>query len=447
MTKTTPHLSGYDLVEELQHSSDSVVYRAKQNSGDFGGSPRSVVIKLLSVEYPSYQDLINFRHQYTIAKDLDIPGVLRLYHLEEHDRGYALVMEDCGGVALNQYQESLDLTDILDIAIQVSNTLQSLGKQRIIHKNINPANLLINPITKQVKLIDFSIASLLPRETQIIVNPHLLEGNLAYISPEQTGRMNRGLDYRSDFYSLGITIYELLAGQCPFVTTDPIELVHCHLSQIAVPANLVNPVIPAVVAQIVAKLMAKNAEDRYQSAQGIQRDLANCLHQWRSIGTIHDFKLAQQDFSDRFILPEKLYGRAVELQTLLAAFDRVSQGQTEMMLVAGFSGIGKTAVINEVHKPITRQKGYFIKGKYDQFNRRRPFSGFFQAFRDLIRQVLSESEQQRATWKSQILAAVGDNGQVLINEIPELKQLIGLQSPIKNVEGKALRCLRLRNTL
>jgi predicted ATPase len=437
MTKTIPYLSGYDLVEELQHSSDSVVYRAKQNSGDFADSPRSVIIKLLPVEYPSYQDLINFRHQYTIAKDLDIPGVLRLHHLEEHDRGYALVMEDYGGIALDRHQESLSLADILDIAIQVSNTLQSLSKQRIIHKNINPANLLINPTTKQIKLIDFSIASLLPRETQVIVNPDLLEGNLAYISPEQTGRMNRGIDYRSDFYSLGITLYKLLIGQLPFATTDPIELVHCHLSQIAVPVNLVNPEIPVVIAKIVAKLMAKNAEDRYQNAQGIQHDLANCLHQWQSIGTINEFELAQQDFSDRFILPEKLYGRTTEVQTLLAAFDRVSQGHTEMMLVAGFSGVGKTAVINEVHKPITRKKGYFIKGKYDQFNRRRPFSGFFQAFRDLIRQLLSESEQQRDAWKSQILAVVGDNAQVLINELPELQQLIGSQLSIRDMEGTA----------
>jgi predicted ATPase len=437
MTKTIPHLSGYDLVEELQHSFDSVVYRAQQNSGDFAGSPRSVVIKLLSTEYPSYQDLIDFRHQYTIAKDLDIPGVLRLHHLEEHDRGYALVMEDCGGVALAQYSEQLNLAEILEIAIQITSTLQLLGKQQIIHKNINPTNLLINPTTKQIKLIDFSIASLLPRETQIMVNPDLLEGNLSYISPEQTGRMNRGIDYRSDFYSLGITLYQLLTGRLPFITIDSLELVHCHLSQIAMPANLVNPEIPAVVAQVVAKLMAKNAEDRYQSAQGIQHDLANCLHQWRSIGTISQFELAQQDFNDRFILPEKLYGRKTETQTLLAAFDRVSQGQTEMILVAGFSGIGKTAVINETHKSITRQKGYFIKGKYDQFNRRRPFLGFFQAFRDLIRQLLSETEEQVANWKNRILAAVGDNGQILINEFPELKQLIGSQPSIKEMEGTA----------
>jgi serine/threonine protein kinase len=345
MTKTIPLLFGYDLVEELQHSSDSVVFRAKQVSGDFADIPRSVVIKLLPVEYPSYQDLINFRHQYTIAKDLDIPGVLRLHHLEEHDRGYALVMEDYGGIALDQYPEPLNMADVLEIAIQLTSTLQLLGKQNIIHKNINPTNLLINPNTKQIKLIDFSIASLLPRETQIIVNPDLLEGNLAYISPEQTGRMNRGIDYRSDFYSLGITLYELLTGKLPFITTDPIELVHCHLSQIAAPANLVNPKIPTVVAQIVAKLMAKNAEDRYQNALGIQHDLANCLHQWLSINTINEFELAQQDFSDRFILPEKLYGRTTEVQTLLAAFDRVSQGPDKRVILLRANMINLIVVV------------------------------------------------------------------------------------------------------
>ncbi len=437
MAQNIPHLSGYDVVEKLQHNSKSTVYRATQNSGDFANHPRSVVIKLLSTEYPSYQDLINFRHQYTIAKDLDIPGVLRLYSLEEHDRGYALVMEDCGGIALDQYQQHLVLADILEIGIQLAKTLQSLGKHQIIHKDIKPANILIHPSTKQIKLIDFSIASLLPRETQKIVNPQLLEGTLAYLSPEQTGRMNRRIDYRSDFYSLGITLYELLTGRLPFVTEDPIDLIDCHLSQTAVFINLVKPEVPAVVAQIVAKLMAKNAEDRYQSAQGLQHDLTNCLYQWQTTRSIAQFEIAQQDRSDRFVIAEKLYGRTTEVQSLLAAFSRVSQGQTEMILVAGFSGIGKTAVINEIYKPITKQQGYFIEGKYDQFNRRRPFHGFFQAFRDLIRQLLSEGEQQQANWKNQILAALGENGQVLVDVIPELKQIIGSQPPIREIEGTA----------
>jgi predicted ATPase len=437
MTKGVPYLSGYDLVEELQHGSESVVYRARQNGDNCTDHPQAVVVKMMPAEYPNYQELINFRHQYTIAKDLNIPGVLRLHHLAEHDRGYALVMEDYGGISLDQYPEPFSLREVLDIAIQVTKILYSLGKQRIIHKNIHPANLLINPTTKEIKLIDFSIASLLPNENQIIVNPSLLEGNLAYISPEQTGRMNRGIDYRSDFYSLGVTLYQLLTGQLPFPATDPMELIHCHMSRAAAAANLVRPEIPAVVGQIVAKLMAKNAEERYQSAMGIQYDLVNCLHQWQSLGTINEFELAQQDFSDRFILPAKHYGRTTEIKKLLAAFDRVSQGQAEILLVAGFSGIGKTALLNEVHKPITKQKGYFIKGKYEQFNRRQPFSGFFQAFHDLIRQLLSENEQKQLVWKDKILAAVGENGQVLINELPGLKQLIGPQQPIRDMDGTA----------
>jgi predicted ATPase/signal transduction histidine kinase/GAF domain-containing protein len=431
---TNLHLPGYELLEKIHHHSKSIVYRATQK---VVSGTRPVIIKLLSAEYPSSQDLINFRHQYTIAKDLDLPGTVQIYSLEEHGRGYAIVMEDFGGIALDQYLPQLSLTDILEIGLQLAITLQSLGQRQIIHKDIKPANILIHPVTKQVKLIDFSIASLLPHETQELVSPKHLEGTLAYISPEQTGRMNRGIDYRSDFYSLGATLYELLTGIQPFVTADPLELVHCHLAKIAVPVSEVKPEIPIIVSQIVAKLMAKNAEDRYQSAWGLQHDLEQCLTQWRATTKISPFKLGEKDLSDRFTIPEKLYGRQTEVQALLAAFTRVSQGQTEMMLVAGFSGIGKTVVINEVHKPISRQQGYFIKGKYDQFNRSLPLSAFCQAFQDLIGQLLSESDAQLAVWKSQLLAAVGENGQVLIEVIPTLAKIIGSQPPSPELAGSA----------
>jgi PAS domain S-box-containing protein len=427
------HLPGYELLEKIHHHSKSIVYRATQEVVD--ASSRPVIIKLLSAEYPSYQDLINFRHQYTIAKDLDLPGTVQIYSLEEHGRGYAIIMEDFGGIALDQYLPQLSLTDILEIGIQLTITLQALGQRRIIHKDIKPANILIHPVTKQVKLIDFSIASLLPNETQELVSPKLLEGTLAYISPEQTGRMNRGIDYRSDFYSLGVTLYELLTGKQPFVTLDPLELVHYHLAKIAVPVSQVKPEIPIVVSRIVAKLMAKNAEDRYQSALGLERDLEECLAQWQATTKINEFALGQQDLSDRFAIPEKLYGRQAEVQTLLESFTRVSQGRTEMMLVAGFSGIGKTVVVNEVHKPISRQQGYFIKGKYDQFNRSLPLSAFCQAFQDLIGQLLSESDAQLATWKSKILAAVGENGQILIEVIPALEKIIGSQPASTELAG------------
>ncbi|OYD86501.1 hypothetical protein CDG77_34835, partial [Nostoc sp. 'Peltigera membranacea cyanobiont' 213] len=317
------------------------------------------------------------------------------------------------------------------------NTLDILYRERIIHKDIKPANILINPQTKQVKLIDFSIASLLPRETQSLINPNVLEGTLAYISPEQTGRMNRGIDYRTDFYSLGVTFYELLTGVLPFPSNEPMELVHCHLAKTAPLVHEINPQIPPVLSEIVSKLMAKNAEDRYQSALGLKFDLEKCLTQLQETGSIDSFDVGTRDVCDRFLIPDKLYGRETEVSILLQAFERVSQGATEIMLVAGFSGIGKTAVVNEVHKPIVRQRGYFIKGKFDQFNRNIPFSAFVQAFRDLMGQLLSESDGELHIWKTQILQALGDNGQVIIEVIPELERIIGKQPPATELSGTA----------
>jgi PAS domain S-box-containing protein len=453
MTITTNfkfNLSGYRYTEQLYQDDKTVVVRAVQIDGEFAAEPRSVVIKLLSSAYPTYQAMLKFRHQYTITKNLDLPGIVRTYGLEEHGQSYALIMEDFGGISLTQYcrNHCLSLPEILKITIQVANTLHALGQRRIVHKDIKPANILIHPVTQQVKLIDFSIASLLPRANQEMLSPSLLEGTLAYLSPEQTGRMNRGIDYRSDFYALGVTLYELLTGKLPFETDDPLELVYCHLAHSAVSVQLVNPDIPLVVAQIVAKLMAKNAEDRYQSALGLRYDLEQCLSRWLTTGAITEFEVGERDVVDRFIIPEKLYGRSAEVKILLDAFDRVASlqetrvasltmvmGHTELVLVAGFSGIGKTAVINEVHKPITRQQGYFIKGKFDQFNRNIPLSGFVQAFQDLIGQILGESDAQLALWKSRILAAVGENGQVLIEVIPDLEKIIGVQPLVTELSG------------
>ncbi|WP_442940610.1 trifunctional serine/threonine-protein kinase/ATP-binding protein/sensor histidine kinase [Nostoc sp.] len=327
------------------------------------------------------------------------------------------------------------LMEFLQIAIALCNTLDILYRERIIHKDIKPSNILINPDSKQVKLIDFSIASLLPRETQTLVNPNVLEGTLAYISPEQTGRMNRGIDYRTDFYSLGITFYELLTGVLPFESNDPMELVHCHIAK--APAPLEEFKVPKSISDIVMKLMAKNAEDRYQSAFGLKFDLETCLRQLQQSSKVEGFKIAQRDVCDRFIIPDKLYGREMEVSTLIQAFERVNLGATEMMLVAGFSGIGKTAVVNEVHKPIVRQRGYFIKGKYDQFQRNIPLSAFVQAFRDLMGQLLTLSDTQIQQWKSNILDAVGENGQVIIEVIPELSRIIGEQPPAIELSGTA----------
>jgi predicted ATPase/signal transduction histidine kinase len=447
-------LTGYQILDRIYSGTRTLVYRGTRTCDE-----TPVVIKVLRSEYPSFSELVQFRNQYTIAKNLNLPGIIQTYSLEAYQNGYALIVEDFGGISLKEWtgkgKAVPSLVEFLLIAIDLCTTLDVLCRDRIIHKDIKPANILINPTTKQIKLIDFSIASLLPRETQTLMNPNVLEGTLNYLSPEQTGRMNRGIDYRTDFYSLGVTFYELLTGQLPFSSSDPMELIHCHIAKQPPSVHQINPEIPVVLSSIVSKLMAKNAENRYQSALGLKADLENCLQQLNETGKIESFVIGQRDLCDRFIIPEKLYGRATEVATLLAAFDRVANpllsrggapvparwveeansSRSEMMLVAGFSGIGKTVVVNEIHKPIVRQRGYFIKGKYDQFQRNIPFSAFVQAFRDLMGQLLSESDSQLNIWKTKILEVVGDNGQVLIDVIPELELIIGKQPPATELSG------------
>ncbi|WP_335337773.1 trifunctional serine/threonine-protein kinase/ATP-binding protein/sensor histidine kinase [Nostoc piscinale] len=442
-------LLGYRISERLYEGSRTLVYRAIRTVDQL-----PVVIKILKQEYPSFNELLQFRNQYAIAKNLDFAGIVRLYNLEHYHNSYALVMEDFGGISLREWiHKEINsnggslwqnhLKAFLEIAIALATILDELYRHRIIHKDIKPANILINPDTQQVKLIDFSLASLLSRETQEIYSPNILEGTLAYVSPEQTGRMNRGIDYRSDFYSLGVTFFELLTGKLPFQSNDPMEVVHCHIAKQPLlegrrqGAGGRREEIPPVIANIVMKLMAKNAEDRYQSALGLKNDLEICLNQLQTTGQIAPFEIGQRDVCDRFIISEKLYGRYNEVATLLAAFERISQASSELMLVAGFSGIGKTAVVNEIHKPIVRQRGYFIKGKFDQFQRNIPLSAFLQSFRDLIGQLLSENDTQLDQWNNKILAALGENAQVIIEVIPELELIIGKQPAVPELSGSA----------
>jgi predicted ATPase/signal transduction histidine kinase len=465
MTSTLVTIPGYRILEEIYDGSRTRVYRGRCES-----EQKPVVIKLLKSEYPTFNELVQFRNQYTIAKNLDLPGIIQAIALLNYRNGFALVMEDIGGVSLSEEmgRSSNSLKEFFNIAIQIVQTLEGLYKNRIIHKDIKPQNILINPETREVKLIDFSISSLLPRENQEIQNPNVLEGTLAYISPEQTGRMNRGIDYRTDFYSLGVTFYELLTGQLPFQSTDPMELVHCHIARIPTPPIELVPSIPLMVNDIVMKLMAKTAEERYQTAFGLRYDLETCWQQYSEKGSISQFPLGQRDISEHFVIPEKLYGREAEVATLLAAFDRVANSsqcsvlsseledkpqnglrpasltklktqnsRSELMLVAGFSGIGKTAVVNEVHKPIVRQRGYFIKGKFDQFKRDIPFSAWVQAFQNLMRQLLTETTAEVSNWKAGILAALGQQGKVIIDVIPELELLIGKQPAVPELEGSA----------
>ncbi|NEO86322.1 MAG: AAA family ATPase [Spirulina sp. SIO3F2] len=479
---TMLNLTGYRELNLLYSGTRTLVYRTLRLQ-----DKQPVIIKVLRNQHPHFNELVQFRNQYIITRNLDSPYILKPLALERYGNSYALMMPDQGAVSLADYwpnnippQGSVEgkttlkqiawLSDFLSIALQLTDALHYLGQQRIIHKDIKPANILIHPETGQVQLIDFSLASLLPREQQQLVNPNGLEGTLAYISPEQTGRMNRGIDYRTDFYALGVTFYELLTGTHPFQSHDPMALIHAHIAQRPLFPDT-SHLIPPPLKAIALKLMAKNAEDRYQSALGLKHDLERCLQSLETTGAIASFELGQRDVCDRFVLPERLYGRAAEVQELLNAFARVAQGsefkiqssalfnqdselnstvqnseiltaelptlKAELLLVAGFSGIGKTAVINEVHKPIVKQRGYFIKGKFDQFNQNIPFSAFVQACRDLMQQLLSESDAALAQWRTNILAAVGANGQVLIEVIPELEQIIGPQAAVAELSGTA----------
>ncbi|BAZ67067.1 multi-sensor signal transduction multi-kinase [Fischerella sp. NIES-4106] len=442
---------GYCITDQIYLGSRTIVYRGIREQDQ-----QPVIIKLMRNEYPSLNELAQFRNQYIITKKLNFPGIVKTYTLENYHNGYAIVMEDFGGISLQQWISKnsieistvdninnfeLPLTDFLDISIQIASILDQLHRQRVIHKDIKPANILIQPTTKEIKIIDFSIASLLPREIQCLTNPNVLEGTLSYISPEQTGRMNRGIDYRTDFYSLGVTFFELLTGQLPFIAADSMELVYSHIAKEAPKPSEVNSKIPPILSEIISKLMAKNAEDRYQSCLGLKYDLEICKQQWQETSKIDSFELATRDISNRFLIPEKLYGRQREVETLLAAFERLatfpSACLAEMILVVGDPGVGKTAVVNEVHKPIVYQRSYFIKGKFDQFQRDIPFSGWVEAFQDLIRQLLLESDAEIQRWKTKILSALGNQAQVIINVIPQLEQITGKQSPVDELSSNA----------
>ncbi|MEG4087646.1 AAA family ATPase [Microcoleus sp. POL10_C6] len=418
----------------LYESANSLVYRAIREADN-----QPIILKLLKESYPTPQELVRYRTEYRITQELKEPGVVRVYDLQKYQNSLVMFVEDFGGESLTIWMQQRKFTveEFLQIAIATTEALGQIHSANIIHKQINPSNIVYNPETEQLKIIDFGISTQLSRETPILKNPGIREGTLAYISPEQTGRMNRSLDYRADFYSLGVTFYELLTGKLPFETEDALELVHCHIARQSVPPHEIEPEIPLIVSQIVSKLMAKNAENRYQTAGGLKHDLEMCRVQLQATGNIEQFALGTGDITDRFLIPEKLYGRKTEVSSLLAAFERVSTGSAEMMLVAGLSGIGKTAVVNEVHKPIARQRGYFIKGKYDQFQRNIPFSAFVQAFRELMGQLLSESDAQLHTWKTLILTAVGESGQVLIEVIPELERIIGAQPTALELSGSA----------
>ena len=436
-------LAGYENFMQIHDSADSQVYRARRVRDN-----QPVIIKFLNRDYPTPEQIRRYKQEYQLTCQLKLPGVIRAYSLEQWQRTYGIAFEDFGGISLKRWlqkRKKLQLSEFLSLAIAITESLGQIHSQNIIHKDINPANIVFNPSTQQLKIIDFGIATQLTRENPTVKNPHVLEGTLAYISPEQTGRMNRGLDYRTDFYSLGVTFYEMLTGQLPFESNDPLELVHCHIAKM--PGELGNRQqatgnsrgreAPQIVADIVMKLMAKNAEDRYQSAYGLKADLEKCHRQLEEIGEVVLFPLGQQDICDRFQTPQKLYGREREITQLLKSFEQVAEtGKTEIILVKGYSGMGKSSLVGELYKPITACRGYFLSGKFDQFQRNVPYSGLVGAFRGLIQQLLGDTQTQLQVWREKLLQALGKNGQIIIDVIPEVELIIGKQPAVPLVGNR-----------
>ena len=429
----------YKILASISKSASSEVYRSIRLQDN-----KAVILKVLKQDYPTPEQLVRYKQEYEIARSLNLQGVVRVYGLEPTSNTFAIALEDFGGDSLKNLMAArqFSLEECLTIAIQVTEILGELHQKNIIHKDINPSNIVINPVSGELKLIDFGISTVLSRENTTIKNPSVLEGTLAYMSPEQTGRMNRFLDYRTDFYSLGVTLYELLTQRLPFETADPMELVHCHIAKPPIPPREINLEIPQAVSKIVMKLLAKTAEERYQSAWGIHSDLVICLMQLEATGEVEDIIPGENDVSEKFQIPQKLYGRETEIETLLAAFERVAGSSnyqpdrnnrtnwhSEMMLVKGYSGIGKTSLVQEIYKPITRSRGYFISGTFDQFQRDIPYSGIVSAFSYLIRQLLTENEENLKLWRERLLAAFGTNGQVIIDVIPEVELIVGKQPP------------------
>ncbi len=419
-------LPGYQVTAEIHRGAKTTVYRGLREAD---GCP--VILKTLSADYPSAQALACLQHEYALTKDWQEHGQPRSYALLKHGTRLVLVLQDIGGVAINRVlaTQTLSVGRFLTLALALAHALSQIHQRNLIHKDINPSNLVVNLATGEVQIIDFGIACQLSRETAQLQNPGHLEGTLAYLSPEQTGRMNRSMDYRTDFYSLGASFYEMLTGRRPFATSDPMELLHYHLAKMPVPPHELRPEAPPMLSELIFKLMAKTAEARYQGAFGLIADLETCLQQWAATQIITPFALGQHDIPERFQIPQKLYGRQAQMQQLLDAFERVGQGQTELLMVAGYSGVGKSALVHEVHKPIAEKHGYFIAGKFDQFHRDIPYASLIQSFQELLRQLLTESPAQISRWKTLLEQALHVNAQVIIDVIAELEWIMGPQAP------------------
>lgn len=428
-------MRGYQFKEPIYESSRSIIYRGIREE-----DKANVVMKILNGAHANPTNLAQFRMEYSIASKIELDGAVQPFALESFEDTVMIVFKDIQGrsldLHLNERNGQFSTQDFLPIAISLAQIIDQIHSKNFIHKNINPANIVWRPETGQVQLIDFGISTEQNHEIQGLRNPRALEGTLAYMSPEQTGRMNRAMDYRTDLYSLGVTFYQMLAGQLPFESSDPMDLIYSHIARFPAPLHELTPTIPERISAIIMKLLSKLPSDRYQSAGDLAQDFIRCQEELDKNGSIPWFELGTKREAAEFSIPQKFYGRENEISLLMDSFHRASRGGLELLLVAGYSGIGKSSLVREIYHPIVRERGYFLSGKFDQYQHDTPYAPLIQAFTGHIRYLLKEDEERFSFWSSKILDALGDEAQVLIDVIPDLEKLIGPQPSVLELSGR-----------
>ncbi|MFY0569884.1 ATP-binding protein [Archangium lansingense] len=424
---TTNTASAYTVVKTLQEGNGTRLLRAIRNTDH-----HPVVLKVIDSKRSRPQDLERLKHELEIGRALNIPSVISPLAIETYEGLPVLILEDFGGESLDHLLGSpMDTGRFLLLALRIAEAVAEVHRRNVVHKDLKPQNIFVRATTDEVKLADFGIASRLPREHTSPRNPRHIEGSLPYMSPEQTGRTNRAIDSRSDLYSLGVTYYQMLTGRLPFDARDPLEWVHSHIARQPPAPSEVVPKIPEALSRIVMRLLAKTADERYQSARGLAHDLQRCLEQWREHGTLEPFPLGERDIAGLLRIPQRLYGREAELAYLRDAFDRmVTQGMPELVLVGGNSGVGKSALVRELHETVVRAGGYFLSGKFEQYASNVPYATMAQAFKALVLDLLAQDEERLRATKQALWEALGPNSKLILDVLPPLEHLLGKLSPV-----------------
>ncbi|SMF49503.1 diguanylate cyclase (GGDEF) domain-containing protein [Pseudobacteriovorax antillogorgiicola] len=421
---STASVPGYHSLVRIFESPRSRIFRAIRKKDQ-----KKVVLKILQEEFIERSEILRYKNQFSILSHSDLKCAPRVLDLVKYHNSPMLVFEDTGIDSLQSLleQSSLKIKEALEIAIAITEALMELHSHSIIHKDINPSNLLYDRKTGEIQVIDFGISTQLSREHMALDAEMVTEGSLPYMSPEQTGRMNRYLDSRTDLYSLGIVIYELLTGAVPFQSEDPLQLIHYHIAKRPIPPKELDNGIPGVLSDIVMKLLSKNVEDRYQSAWGVKADLQKCAEGLRDSHYVRKFPLGLQDVSNQLRISQNLYGRSQEVALLQSNYESVVGGNKVAVFISGYPGVGKTSLTKELYKQVSHHRGFYISGKYEILRRSVPYSAITEAFTELCRQILSESEYLLHEWRHKIQNALGDNGQVMVDLVPELEHIIGVQ--------------------